>query len=179
MFDLPIDHVKQEMVFFFTKLSSHPLHYALPIAGFIKTSPQKDYQTYSQLPLTDEYRGKITDLITTIGTKGKLDLLVHHKSRLEKLGDDIDEHVHPLRFLSVIFSNPQLKSYMGEINHDYFKWSEFIKGLSKRLNVEMKKGCVLKFLDAFSLEINVPAEGVRPLCEKGNWEELVEYLIRN
>jgi hypothetical protein len=188
MFDLPIEFTdlqeccsKQEQVFFTPHLRTFSRFFScsLPVAGIITLPAKEDYQVYAQLPCADAERAKIIDLITTIGTKGKIDILLNHKGRLEKLGSEINEKVHPLKFLAVIFSNPQLKNYMGSIRHDYFKWSNFIHGLAKRINLEAKKGKVLKFVDDFSLEIHGSSDDIRCLCEKKDWEGLVEYLINH
>ncbi len=187
MFDLPIDFqespIKQEIVFFSNRfLSFTPFShsYSIPFAGIINLSPQEDYQAYSELPCSEEDRNKIFDLITTIGTKGKLDLLMNHKTRLERMGDEINAKVHPLKFLAVIFSNPNLKNYMNNIRGDYFKWTNFVHGLSKRINVEFKKGKVDRFIEDFSAQLNVSADDLRSFYKNGNkkdWEGFVDYLI--
>jgi hypothetical protein len=188
MLDLPIDLFfdsqewkKPALVLFshhHQNLSSFFLC-SIPQGGIIKFPPKEDHQVYAQLPLSDEDREKIIDLITTIGTKGKIDLLLNHKSRLEKLGDEIDAKVHPLKFLAVIFSNPQLKSTMASIRGDYFKWSNFLSGFSKKLNFEYKKGKIQKFLNDFSLEVNASSDELRQLFEKKDWEGFLDYLINH
>jgi hypothetical protein len=185
MFDLPVDvpsnlqeYAPKQAIVFFAQ-SARTYSFFSTLGGIIKLPGKEDYQVYAQLPCPEAERAKIVDLITTIGTKGKLDLLLNHKSRLEKMGNEIDEKVHPLKFLAVIFSNPQLKSYMANVRGDYFKWSNFLGGFSKKLNFEHKKGKIVKFFDDFALEVNVSSEDLRYYYEKKDWEGFLDYLINH
>ena len=62
---------------------------------------------YDSLKISKVDKEKIEKLITSLGEKGVVSLLLE-KSKIEKLGKDVN-HVHPLRFLGTIFSNPYLK----------------------------------------------------------------------
>jgi hypothetical protein len=148
------------------------------LASIVKIPPKPQEYTYSQIPCSDEDREKIRELITTIATHGKIDLLLHYKSHLEKIGDDV-KPVHPLKFLDVIFSDPTLKAYMKDIYDDYWKWLNFISGISEALDIEAKKGTVQKYLTDFSTQLHIPVSSLQPLVDKRDWKNFVPYLIFN
>lgn len=167
--------MKHYMIFF---LSLFFLNIKLPLeASIIKIIPIKEHKTYAELPgNTKEEREKIEKLITLIGSHGKISLLMHHQKEARKLGKEL-EHVHPLKFLGCIFSNKNLKPYMEDINKDFFKWSNFIKGLSNNLDYELIKNNLIKYLDDFAKEIDIPIEYISPYVENKDWKGLVKFLI--
>ncbi|KPK32558.1 MAG: hypothetical protein AMS24_03875 [Chlamydiae bacterium SM23_39] len=146
-------------------------------ASIIKIIPTKDKKTYAELPGNNkEDREKIEKLIILIGSHGKISLLMHHQKEARKLGKEL-EHVHPLQFLGCIFSNKKLKPYMEDIDNDFFKWSNFIKGLSTNLEHEYIKNNLIKYLDDFAKEINIPREYIESYIKNRDWKGLVKFLI--
>jgi hypothetical protein len=178
MLDLPMDYQESKTAIVSFASEFIPSH-VLPAGMFIKIPPKHvDYASYSQLPCTEEDRAKIYKLISTIGPKG-LPWLLLHKNELEKLGAEINATVHPLKFLGTIFSNAELKSDMKLVMDSMFKRSNFVKGLAKRIELELQKKQVYKFLDDFSLELHVPVNEVRHYCENSDWEGLIYYLMKH
>ena len=151
-------------------------------AGFvlgkiIKIPPKKNTNlTYQELPCPKKDQNKIIDLITTIGNHGKFDLLLNHKSRCEKLGDEV-RYIHPYKFLSVIMKNPETKKAMKNIYEDFFKWHNFIGGIAPVLNNHKKMGTLNKYLNDFADDIHIHPNHLKPFIEAGNWKEFIHYII--
>lgn len=147
--------------------------------GVIKIPPKQNKLTYAELPGSSiEDQRKIIELFSTMGSHGKIDLLLHYKGHLEQLGKEI-EHVHPLKLLGVIFSTPNMKGYMDNVYNDYFKWKNFIEGLEPNMNRELMKNNLLQHIDDFAKDVNVSAESIRPFFNNKDWTGLIKYLIYN
>lgn len=108
---------------------------------------------------------------------GKLSLLLK-QSYLKNIGAQIN-HVHPLKFISTIVTNPRLKTCMNEIFDDYFKRNGFMDGLGPSLSREADKGKIDPFLNDFSAEVKVPVESMRPYFQNRDWEGLVRFLMQS
>ena len=116
---------------------------AMPLqasASIIKFPPKetKTETGYKDLVCTEQDKSNIYELITTMAENGKLSLLLK-KSYLEQIGAQIN-HVHPLKFLAAIFSNPRLKMCMIDIFNDYFKRNGLMDGLAPSLQKEAERG---------------------------------------
>ncbi len=146
------------------------------LAGIIKIPPKQQSKSYADLPGKDPAdRAKITKIFTAMGTQGKLSLL-KQRSELEKLGREID-HVHPLKLLGCIFSQPKMREYFDQIYNDYFKWKNFIEGFEPRMSHEALKNNLLCYLNDFAKEIGANPESLRPYFDAKDWRGLVKYLI--
>ncbi len=111
-------------------------------------------------------RNNIKKLITRLGNWGVARLLWHVKE-MNRLGDRI-RHIHPLCFLSYIYSEPELIQCMKLINRSYFKKKEFITGLSEKMDMEAGNDNLLPYVRDFSEKIG---------CEK--WEDIFMFLDRH
>jgi hypothetical protein len=128
-----------------------------------------------QLPLSHEEQKIIAKIISTIGSKNEILLLLEKRS-LERKGKEI-EHVHPLRFLSVIFTDRELKAYFRSIRKSHFKWGHLLDGLSRRLEEEADRDNLLRYLPAFSQLLEVNLDVLRVLAHNRDWEAFVTYLL--
>ena len=131
--------------------------------------------SYDELACTQEDREKIAFLITTMGENGKIALLFKARE-LRRIGDEI-LHVHPLRFLGVVFSNPILINHMREIYNDYFKWNEFIDGLGTSLTAQANRDKLNCYLNDFSKEINILPDNMKHFIAAREWERFVLFLM--
>jgi hypothetical protein len=113
-----------------------------------------------------------------MGSHGKIKLLLKYKKHLEKIGDEIT-HVHPLKFLGVIYSNPSLKQYMNIVLDDFFKSYNFINGLGSAMEDQLKNSNVYLYLDDFCRDVNADKETVRNYIDKKNWKKLLLFLCKN
>ena len=152
------------------------------IASIIKipppTQPPAGELSYNQLACSEIDRQKITRLISVMAENGKLTLLIKYQRDLRQIGREID-HVHPLKFLSTIFSNPTLKGYMKEIYHDYFKWTNFMDGLGNGLTAQAKQGKIVPYLNDFAKEVGVQPEALQGYVQSLDWENMLVFLMNS
>jgi hypothetical protein len=162
------------------KLKCSPLFFkAKNLAGIIKISPKQDKLLYKDLPgSSQEDQDRIIELFTTMGSHGKVSLLMKYKKHLEKIGKEID-HVHPLKLLGIIFSKPEMKPHMRNVYNDYFKFKNFIEGFGPGMNNELLKNNLLKYIDDFAADVKVCPEYIMPYFNKKDWTGLIKYLIDN
>src|SRR5258708_1989893 len=104
------------------------------VAGFVKIPPVAqppvvdEEPSYQKLVCTEEDRQNIGYIITTMAENGLLTLYFQYKGDLTHRGAEI-VHVHPLRFLGVIFSDPNLKECMKKIFPSNAKRDRFMRDL--------------------------------------------------
>ncbi|MBI3508977.1 MAG: hypothetical protein HY069_05035 [Chlamydiia bacterium] len=165
-----------------------PAHFQ-QLASIIKIPPaETSDSSYKSLLCTQEDKDMIDELITTLGENGKLALLTI-QSDVRRLGAQIN-HVHPFKFLAVIFSTPRLKEHMkNNIFSDYFKRNGFMDGLGPSLSREALKGKLHPYIDDFAKEVNVSPDMLRQLFDNRqwsgsdwsnrDWEKLVYFLIES
>lgn len=131
--------------------------------------------SFYKLPLTDKEGKIITHIITTMSDNSIYKLL-WKKNEIERMGDSI-HHVHPLRFLGHIFHSQKLQNCMRTVRRSYFKWNGFMKGLSARIDQEMRHDNVLPHIYGFCDYVNADSEHVVSFVKRHDWEGLVKYLI--
>lgn len=152
------------------------------LASIVKVPPSKPPVTaegaFKDLECTNEDVQKITRLISVMGENGKLTLLLKYQKELRQIGREI-EHVHPLKFLSVILTNPHLKSCMREVHSDYFKWTNFLDGIGNGLSSQHKQGKVSVYLNDFAQTVGVSVESLQPYVQSHDWENMLVYLINH
>lgn len=148
-----------------------------PLASIIKIPPPDSNKEipYSELVCNEADKQNIGYIIMTMAENGKLSLLFK-QSELKRIGAEIN-HVHPLKFLETIFSNPTLKDCMREIHHDYFKWNGFMDGLVPSLNNQSDQGKLMQYVKEFAKSTNSVPEEIAPYFQSRDWENLVRYLM--
>lgn len=120
-------------------------------------------------------QNNITKLITRLGDWGVGKLLWHIKE-MNHLGDQI-RHVHPLCFLSYIYSQPHLVTSMKSINSNYFKKKEFISGLSEKMEFEADRNNLLPYVKNFSQKVGCEYwEEIAIFLDRRDWAGLLTYL---
>lgn len=154
----------------------------LPLeASIIKKPPAKTGEiAYKDLSCSPQDQEKIRTIISMMGEHSKLSLWAN-QNHLREMGAQI-AHVHPMKFLTTILTDPHLKSCMMIIWNDYFKRKGFLgstteSGLTPSLNREADKGKLNQYIPEFAAELQTPAEALRPFFESRDWENLVQYLI--
>lgn len=146
--------------------------------SIIKKPPPKPMETtWAELICTEQDRANIHEIISTVAEKNKLSLLFQQNYLREK-GAQIN-HVHPLRFLGVIFSDPHLKTCMFYIWDDYFKRNSFMADLAAALTREADKGKLHPYLSDFAKEIRLPPEALKSYFDSREWENFVLFLIQS
>jgi hypothetical protein len=153
------------------------------LGGIVKLPPTTEVPvvetiSYQKLSCSEEDRENISYIISTLAENGKISLLFQHKRELTRRGIEIS-HVHPLRFLGVIFSDPNLKECMKKIFPDYFKRTQFMHDLGESLNNRMDRGQIDPYLEEFAKEVSVPVELLQGYAQAHDWEGLMECLINH
>jgi len=145
-------------------------------ASIIKKPPTKLVETsFKELTCTEEDQANVAEIINTMAENGKITLLFK-QTHLKEVGAQIN-HLHPLKFLSSIFSREDLKASMPQIWGDYFKRTSLLDGLVPSLTREANKGKLEQYLVDFAEEVNVTPESIKPYFDAQDWENLVLYLI--
>lgn len=155
-------------------------HYFIPksscFASIIKVPPAPQPElSYKDLIFTEQDRANIYELITTMAQNNKLQLLFK-QGHLKTIGAQIN-HVHPLKFLSSISTNPEIKALMGNLHDDHFKWNELMNGLGAGLTREAIKGKLDIYLNDFANETELSPEDIRPYFESRDWDGFVLFLM--
>jgi hypothetical protein len=146
------------------------------LASIVKIPPgTKGSDTYEGLICTESDKANIGEIVTILAENGKLSLLLK-SSYLKQLGAQI-AHVHPMKFLTTIFTNPQLKLGMNEIFDDYFKRNGFMDGLGPSLTKEADKNKLDRFLADFAKELGIALEPMKVYFQSRDWEGLVYFLM--
>lgn len=130
------------------------------------------------LPISKDERDKTYELIDKMGTEPWYKLLFFYKSRMEKIGNDIDK-VHPLRFTGVIFSDPHLKECMKEVKGFKMKWDRFYEGFASKMANNHSRRNVLPHLPGYCVETGADYNALRSLVESENWKGFLEYMIEH
>ncbi len=144
--------------------------------GIIKPKPRED-APYSKLCCEEKDRIAIGEIVKNMAEHGKIWLL-KHRTFMNELGDSV-RHVHPLKFLEVVFTDEYLKSCMRELFEDYFKKTGFMDGLGETLTNKAAIGDLDRYLADFCKAIKVPFESVKIYFEAKDWEGLVRFLMNN
>ena len=132
--------------------------------------------TYEELICTEIDRATIFEIISTLGEKGKIQLLFK-KTYLNQIGDSV-RHVHPLKFLSVIILQPELKKDLRRILDDYFKRSGFMEEMNTSLSLHLAQGTLLPYLSDFCAEVGISYDLVQKYCYKKEWDKLIQFLAQ-
>ncbi|HSX10748.1 MAG TPA: hypothetical protein VLF94_03410 [Chlamydiales bacterium] len=148
------------------------------MASIIKKPPVKAADlTYDELVCTDEHKACIREIISSMAETSLVGLYFK-ETHLKALGDQINE-VHPLKFLSVIFTDPYLKTCMTVIWDSNIKRGHFLEGLGGHLDRELAKGKLYSHLEAFGQDVGVPHEQMRPYFDARDWENFVVFLMQS
>lgn len=134
-----------------------------------------DPSLFYTLPLSSQEEKVIESIILTLAETNIFGLLFE-KSDLEKKGKFI-EHVHPLRFLGVVFSRYELRMAMSEIKKSTFKWDGFMEGLERRIREEQIRDNLMRYVSGFSRHVHADPDKISAFIQHHNWEGLIRYLM--
>ena len=130
---------------------------------------------YETLPISVEEKQKIGRILMTMAENNVFKLLFE-KKYLERLGREVN-HVHPLRFIGTVFSDPRLVHCMFQIRKSGFKWDGFIDGFRDRLVEEIRANNVNTYLPGLAKALNVSSEDLLAYVRYKDAEGLVLYLM--
>lgn len=132
-------------------------------------------EPFYQLPLNEKEKRHIWTIITTMSEKNIFQL-AFEKGSMEKRGNKIN-HVHPMRFLGYIFSEPELKSCVKNIKKSSFKWDAFVDGFARRMREEYSNNNVMQYVPGFAQQVGSNPDKVKQYIQNKDWEGLVKSLL--
>lgn len=131
--------------------------------------------TFEELPLSDQEKVTIEKILHSLAIYNVPKLLWKQKE-LEKMGRSIN-HVHPLKFIGYIITDPILRSDLQEVHRSFFKWRGFLDGFRRRMTEEFYKGNLTAYLPGFCDELHVKVEVVEHFIDRRDWEGLVKAIL--
>jgi hypothetical protein len=130
---------------------------------------------FSSLPITNEEKEIIYDLIHKLGTTSLMSLaLPWNQSALRKLGAEI-EHVHPFKFLEYILRHRTLRTDLDTIHNSNFIWPDFLNGLSGKM--ERERAGLPHYLPGFARSMGIDLSQLQPFLESKDWQAMVFFLL--
>jgi len=138
-------------------------------------SPSGHIEPFYQLPLEEKEQRLIHELIKNIAEKNVWALLFK-KKEMERLGKKIN-HVHPMRFMGYILSDPKLKKWLREIRGSSFKWDYFIGSFGNRMKEENAKNNIVPYIPGMAHLLHVDQSHILGYFHTKDYEGLVKSLL--
>lgn len=127
-------------------------------------------------PVTTSERDDINYLIKTLAT-GSWTSLLGAKSSLETAGDHID-NLHPLRFLTILFTDSKLQSGVHAIRDRKKIWKEFSSGLTSSLDQENKADNLkMEHIEDFAKNVKLDVALIRTPLQQKRWSDFIDILL--
>ncbi len=130
---------------------------------------------FFNLPLSDEDKITIRQIVTTMADKNVIQLLLEKRS-MEKKGDKI-QPVHPLRFAGYVLTDPMLKRCMKAVSKSTFKWKGFIDGYEKRIKEERRAGTLDCYVPGLADLLEVDRSVVQRYINQENYGGLIKHFL--
>ncbi len=160
--------------------TSQPFTLAMDVNGplvMIKVAqnnghPPRDYHS----PITAQEKKDLSELVRTLANEMQPALL-GKKGHLESIGDRI-VHLHPLKFLTIIFTDNELKVCMKNMDGKAFVWKKFQGETVESLAKEHKAGNLKhEMVNDFATKVGLSGGEIIPFISGQKWEQLISYLI--
>lgn len=130
-------------------------------------------------PVSPSEQKDIRYIVTTLA-QNTLASITSSRSSLKKAGDRIDR-VHPLRFLSVVFSDEELKAGIHAIRdrNGFGKiWDEFSSGLIGSLREEAAaQNLTVEIIQDFANTIGINVHLILAPIQESRWKDFINILI--
>lgn len=121
-------------------------------------------------PLSNEEKQNIRYIITTLANNSAISLMFYQTS-LKQAGKDIS-HVHPLKMLEFIFSDPVLKRDVKKING--LPWKRFVEDTAKSLqDSEERDNLKQEHIEDFCKAVAIPSAYLSPAVASHNWVQFI------
>ena len=115
------------------------------------------YRDYNK-PTTQSDSQDIYYIVTQLSNSSIFNIMLNQSS-IERAGDRIDP-VHPLQFLYVVFSNPELVAGIHNIKGRSVLWKDFRDGLTKSLALESHEQNLDQYLVDFAQRLNLKPDNL-------------------
>lgn len=129
-------------------------------------------------PITAKEKSDISYILNSMARES-LKKLHSMKSSLKKAGTRID-HLHPLRFMFVVFTDEELKVSIAQVQDRSWVWKEFIDGVVESFEKESQNGNMKpEYVADFLSHVPINPDLVQgPLKEK-RWKDFILTLIKH
>lgn len=132
-------------------------------------------RNYNAKPTSKEMED-IRYIMTTLGM-GSLIKIAKESSSLKKAGKRV-EHIHPLKFLQIVFSNEEYKACMHALVGRTWVWSEFWDGMRDSFETESNRDNMKpEIIYDFSSKVGINPDSITPSINKKQWNQLIDILI--
>lgn len=144
----------------------------------VKAAVSQERNYWEEVQIKD--KEDITFIIDTLAYKSLASVFCK-KKKLEEAGDRIN-HLHPLRFLLYILSDPKLNAALRAIYSRDLLWSNFVGGTYSSLKEESDRGnmqeeCVSDFCSQLGInDLDVRSEIVEAL-QTESWSVFMQLLF--
>ncbi|MBM3197828.1 MAG: hypothetical protein FJZ58_01050 [Chlamydiae bacterium] len=135
----------------------------------------EEAKPFFSLPLTNEDKKNIRDLISCMADKNLWQLLMERKL-MEKKADKIRK-IHPLRFAGFVLVDPHMKRCMRAIEGDPLKWAYFIEGYAEKMHEEAKAGRLLIYAHGFAECISADPQVVQNFLHSKDYEGFIKNFL--
>jgi hypothetical protein len=105
-------------------------------------------------------------------------MLLFKKKQLEELSKKL-KGMGSFNFLGYIFTHPELKEYMKEIAESSWKFDGIMKSTRKGFDRDKAAGTIWDQIPGFAKLLDVSEEKLTQFAEKGDWDDLVQYLVKH
>lgn len=137
-----------------------------------KVTVKKDYQR----EVIDSEKKIIAYVIHTLATASEFKLL-GLRSDLNKTGKKID-HIHPLRQLLCVFTDPSIRSDFHKMSRRYLVWKNYAEKLTDVLSLEADKGNLTRLqIENFANTLSIASEPACSFLEKRKWRAFLDWLL--
>ena len=129
-------------------------------------------------PLAANEIGDIRYIVTSLANRSLIHLLAN-RGEFEAAGDRVD-HVHPLKFLMVIFTDEELKVCIRNMRGRGWVWGSFASGLTDSLATESSiDNLRIEHIYDFASTVEIDPNMIVPSVEQKKWEEFINLLIEH
>lgn len=142
--------------------------------------PPPQRSTYATLRCSIEDQRKIREIASSIvqHARGEMSFFefVGKTGMFRQYEKEIDP-VHPFKFLTTIFSDPNLKAGMKNAFGFFYLREGFMMGVKKGMNREGPRGNLIPYAHEFAQEMNVKEDILVRLIQQKEWEKIVRLLM--
>jgi hypothetical protein len=153
------------------------IHLSVSNSGTLVTASKKTDHAFRNYdaPLTSEEKSDIQFIVKTLGN-ASLPKITTNESALTKAGSRIKK-VHPLQFLTCVFTDEELKVAMRNLEGRTWVWTRFIDGLVESLGDEHKTNNLMQFIPDFASKLQIDQALILPHLQEKRWKDFVVLLI--
>ena len=132
-------------------------------------------KSFDRLTVTEKERATIYKLVHALGTSN-VPKLLWKRREMERMGNSIN-HVHPMRFIAMILTNPRLRADLQEVRRSFFKWNGFMDGFRRRMTEEYYRSNIQPHVMGFCETLDVNVEVVQHFVDRKDWEGLLKAIL--